>query len=308
MIGAVHGVAYLSPSPQNSIFYPQFHWRRNNAVKIASWENGTMVQSPNSNYKGRLELFPNATLKISCLQKNDSSVYQVYLEDEKGKERIEKIVLTVYGELGGWVGLSRGPAGGQGGSDTPLPLVDLVPKPVVSAKVIRNDPESCEATLHCSVGLEGVTYKWFPHSKRQLETVDASEHHVSFNPSFETYVCEVSNPVSSNTASLIYRHPCSWIGTARGAPRRRRKLGWDGPRGGGGFGGVPRAAVVTLRTAGPCKAGGGPWVRSGGFLIPPCAAGWWVAGPHLGRGSGVPLPGPGSPQHPPHPGSPSVSR
>lgn len=100
MVGAVHGVAYLSPSSQ-SIFY-QSHWRRNNAVKIASRDGSGRVWYPNSPYKGRLELFPNNTLKISHLQKNDSSTYQVYLEDEVGKEHVDDILLTVYGELGGW--------------------------------------------------------------------------------------------------------------------------------------------------------------------------------------------------------------
>lgn len=100
VVGAVHGVAYLSPSSQ-SIFY-QSHWRRNNAVKIASRDGSGRVWYPNSPYKGRLELFPNNTLKISHLQKNDSSRYQVYLEDEVGKEHVDDILLTVYGELGGW--------------------------------------------------------------------------------------------------------------------------------------------------------------------------------------------------------------
>ncbi|CAM9989714.1 unnamed protein product [Bubo scandiacus] len=185
VVGVVHEVAYLSPSLQNQKPFHQIHWRRNNSVKIASRNSRAKVQYPNSTYKGRLELFPNNTLKISYLQKNDSSMYQVYLEDEAGKEHIESILLTVY---------------------------DLVPKPTVSAKVISADPELCEAILECSVGLEGVTYKWIPHSKFPTESVGASEQRVSFNPSMETYTCEVSNPVSSNNASLTYRHPCSWTG------------------------------------------------------------------------------------------------
>ncbi|XP_010170909.1 CD48 antigen-like [Antrostomus carolinensis] len=165
--------------------YHQIHWRRNNLVKIASWDNEMKVQYPSSTYKGRLELFPNFTLKISYLQKNDSSTYQVYLEDEMGKEHVESILLTVY---------------------------DLVPKPIVSAKVIRDDPTRCKVTLQCSVGIEGVTYEWIPPRRVLLEGADASEQHVSFNPLVETYICKVSNPVSSNNASLTYRHPCSWTG------------------------------------------------------------------------------------------------
>ncbi|KAM6365434.1 CD48 antigen-like [Pluvialis apricaria] len=181
--GAVGGVAYLSPSLQKDVSYYQFHWRRNSSVKIASWENRTRVLYPNNSYKGRLELFSNTTLKISHLQKNDSSVYQVYLEDKMGKEHIESIHLQVY---------------------------DLVPKPTVRAKVTRNDLESCNATLQCSVELKGVTYEWFHLSKVLLKGADASTQHISFNPLSEIYTCKASNPVSSNTASLTYRHPCSW--------------------------------------------------------------------------------------------------
>ncbi|KAM6331189.1 CD48 antigen-like [Alca torda] len=188
VVGVVRGVVYLSPSLQDG--YRQIHWRRNNTLKIASRENGQKVQYPSTTYKGRLELFLNYTLKISHLQKNDSSVYQVYLEDKNGKEHIESILLKVY---------------------------DLVPKPTVKAKVIRDEPELCEATLECSVGLEEVTYEWIPPSKLPLNGSGGSEQLVSFNPSIETYVCKVSNPVSSNYASLTYKHPCSWIGESSAA-------------------------------------------------------------------------------------------
>ncbi|KAM9626163.1 SLAM family member 9-like isoform 5-T6 [Morphnus guianensis] len=190
VVGAVHGVAYLSPRLQTQTSYHQIHWRRNNSVKIASRDSRGKVWYANSTYKGRLELFPNNTLKISCLQKNDSSMYQVYLEDEVGKEHIENILLTVY---------------------------ELVPKPTVNAKVIRGDSTWCKATLECSVGLEGVAYEWIPPSKLLLEDAGASEQHVSFDPLIETYTCKVSNPVSSNNASLTYRHPCSWTGESSAA-------------------------------------------------------------------------------------------
>ncbi|XP_074895617.1 CD48 antigen-like isoform X5 [Buteo buteo] len=190
VVGAVDRVAYLSPRLQTQTSYHQIHWRRNNSVKIASRDSKGKVWYTNSSYKGRLELFPNNTLKISCLQKNDSSMYQVYLEDEVGKEYIENILLTVY---------------------------ELVPKPTVNAKVINGDSTWCKATLECSVGLEGVTYEWIPPTKFPLEDVGASEQHVSFDPLIETYTCKVSNPVSSNNASLTYRHPCSWTGESSAA-------------------------------------------------------------------------------------------
>ncbi|XP_010138189.1 PREDICTED: CD48 antigen-like, partial [Buceros rhinoceros silvestris] len=199
VVGAVHGVAYLSPSLQTS--FHQSHWRRNNAVKIASRDGSGRVSYPNSTYKGRLELFPNNTLKISRLQKNDSSVYQVYLEDEVGQEHVENILLTVY---------------------------DLVPKPTVNARAVWNGLGQCEATLECLVGLEGVTYEWIPPRELSTASENASKLLVSFNPLMKTYTCKVSNPVSSNNASLTYQHPCSWTGTGRGAHAGQRNSGGMG--------------------------------------------------------------------------------
>ncbi|XP_010084050.1 PREDICTED: CD48 antigen-like, partial [Pterocles gutturalis] len=190
VVGVVGGVAYLSPSLGNRMSYHQIHWRRDNSVKIAIWDSKETVRYPNNIYKGRLELFPNNTLKISYLQKNDSSVYQVYLEDQAGKEHIENILLTVY---------------------------DLVPKPTVHAKVMRDDSGRCKATLECSVGLEGVTYEWITPSKLLPEGAGSSKQNVSFDPLTEIYICKVSNPVSSNNASLTYWHPCSWTGESSAA-------------------------------------------------------------------------------------------
>ncbi|XP_057277833.1 CD48 antigen-like [Pezoporus wallicus] len=190
VVGAVHGVAYLSPSLQSKISYHEVHWRRNNNLKLAGRDGSGEVWYCNNSYWGRLELFSNNTLKISRLQKSDSSVYQLYMEDETGKGLTESILLTVY---------------------------ELVPKPTVNAKVIRGDLEQCEATLECSVGLEAVTYEWISHSKIQMKRISASELHVLLSSSPDTYTCKVSNPVSSNNASLIYTHPCSWTGESSSA-------------------------------------------------------------------------------------------
>uniref|UniRef100_A0A8C6J997 Uncharacterized protein n=1 Tax=Melopsittacus undulatus TaxID=13146 RepID=A0A8C6J997_MELUD len=187
VVGAVDRVAYLSPSLQSKTSYHEVHWRRNNTLKLASRDGTGEVWYRNNSYWGRLELFPNNTLKISHLQKSDSSMYQLYMEDETGKGVIEK----------------------------------LVPKPTVNAKVIRGDAEHCEATLECSVGLKAVTYEWISPSKAHWNRTSTSELHVSLSSSPDTYTCKVSNPVSSNNASLIYRHPCSWTGTAE-----RAELGW----------------------------------------------------------------------------------
>ncbi|XP_010191790.1 PREDICTED: CD48 antigen-like [Mesitornis unicolor] len=187
VVGIVGGVGYLSPSPESQASYHQIHWRRGDTVRIASRDSQGKVQFPNNAYTGRLELFPNNSLKISPLQKTDSGEYRVYLEDEVGKERIERIFLKVY---------------------------DVVPKPTVKVNMVSGDSRWCHAVLECSVELEGVTYEWIPPVKINLEEANGSKQNISFNPSVEIYTCRVSNAVSSNNASLTYRHPCSWTGAS----------------------------------------------------------------------------------------------
>uniref|UniRef100_A0A8B9ZHB7 Ig-like domain-containing protein n=1 Tax=Anas platyrhynchos TaxID=8839 RepID=A0A8B9ZHB7_ANAPL len=189
VVGVVGGVVYLSPPPQTqTTTYHQSHWRYGSSLKIAINENGKGVQYPNGPFKDRLELFPNNTLKISSLLKNDSNTYRVYLEDVAGKEDTYRISLKVY---------------------------DVVPKPTVNATVHGNNPEHCNVTLECWVQMEDVTYEWMPPSR--LMPVGSNSTNgtlpLSFNPSLETYTCRASNPVSSSSARLIRRHPCSWTGT-----------------------------------------------------------------------------------------------
>ncbi|XP_005058950.1 PREDICTED: CD48 antigen isoform X3 [Ficedula albicollis] len=151
--GAVGGVAFLNPrSPQDPSQYSQIHWRWENQVTIASWKRGQEPMYPKSRFLGRLELLDNHTLKMSDLSVGDSSEYRLYLEDDTGKESVQRVRLRVY----------------------------------------------------------GVTYEWIP--LQNLPRNDGPVLSVSFNPAVETYVCRVSNPVSSNNASLTYRPPCSWTG------------------------------------------------------------------------------------------------
>ncbi|XP_005058949.1 PREDICTED: CD48 antigen isoform X2 [Ficedula albicollis] len=181
--GAVGGVAFLNPrSPQDPSQYSQIHWRWENQVTIASWKRGQEPMYPKSRFLGRLELLDNHTLKMSDLSVGDSSEYRLYLEDDTGKESVQRVRLRVY---------------------------DLVPKPHVGATT-SGDAQQCNATLNCSVSLQGVTYEWIP--LQNLPRNDGPVLSVSFNPAVETYVCRVSNPVSSNNASLTYRPPCSWTG------------------------------------------------------------------------------------------------
>ncbi|XP_053856939.1 SLAM family member 8 [Vidua macroura] len=179
--GAVGGVALLNPrSPQNPSEYSQIHWRWENQLRIASRKRGEEPKYPQSRFRGRLELLDNTSLQMSHLSLGDSGEYQLYLEDDTGRESVEKVQLKVY---------------------------DLVPKPRVVA-ITNGDPQQCNATLSCSVALQGVTYEWIPPQKPQMKEGPVLK--VSFNPMVETYMCKVSNPVSSSNASLTFRHPCSW--------------------------------------------------------------------------------------------------
>ncbi|XP_039571234.1 SLAM family member 8-like [Passer montanus] len=179
--GAVGGVAFLNPrSPQNPFKYSQIHWRWENHLRIAVRKWGEEPTYPPSRFRGRLELLDNGTLQMSPLGLGDSGEYHLYVEDDTGRESIEKVQLKVY---------------------------ELVPKPLVTVTT-NGDPQQCNATLSCSVGLQGVTYEWIPPPKALVKEGPVLE--VSFNPTVDTYVCKVSNPVSSSSASLTFRHPCSW--------------------------------------------------------------------------------------------------
>ncbi|XP_068778105.1 CD48 antigen-like isoform X2 [Struthio camelus] len=179
--GAIDGVVNLSPGLQNQTLYYQIYWCYESSQKIAIQKSSGAPHYPDSTFRGRLQLFPNYTLQISYLQKSDSGTYWVYLEDKAGKEHGESIRLTVH---------------------------EQVPKPMVRAEV-RGDAEQCEVTLICSVELKDVTYEWIlPH--KLLEHSQGPQLNLSFNPWAETYTCRASNPVSSSTASLTYRQPCSW--------------------------------------------------------------------------------------------------
>ncbi|XP_021397854.2 SLAM family member 8-like [Lonchura striata] len=179
--GAVGGVALLNPrSPKNPFRYSQIHWRWENELRIAGCGRGEQPRYPQSRFRGRLELLENGTLRMGPLELADSGQYHLYLEDDTGRESVEKVQLKVY---------------------------DLVPKPRVVATT-NGDPRQCNATLNCSVALQGVTYEWIPPQKPLMKEGPVLK--VSFNPAVETYVCKVSNPVSSSNASLTFRHPCSW--------------------------------------------------------------------------------------------------
>ncbi|CAN8207032.1 unnamed protein product [Coccothraustes coccothraustes] len=179
--GAVGGVAFLNPqSLQNPSKYSQIHWRWENQLRIASRKRGEQPSYPQSHFGDRLELLANGTLRMSRLNLGDSGEYRLYLEDDTGRESVQRVLLRVY---------------------------DLVPKPRVTATT-NGDPEVCNTILNCSVALQGVTYEWIPPQKSMRK--EGPLLVVSIHPAVETYVCRVSNPVSSSNASLTFRRPCTW--------------------------------------------------------------------------------------------------
>lgn len=267
----VGGVVYFSPPLQNlTTTYHQSHWYCGSSLKVAIHEYGRGVRYLEGPFKDRLELFPNNTLKISCLQKNDSNTYSMYMEDMAGKEYYYSVYLKVYGEPGrGWW-WSWHPSGDRAGCDIPVLLADVVPKPTVRAIVNRDNPEHCDVTLECWVQLEDVTYEWMPPSRviPVGSNSTSSTLPLSFNPSLETYTCRASNPVSSSSAQLTRRHPCSWTGTGC---TRWQNLGEMGGRW------LPR--VPGVRSLFPWAGGGrsplrrGPW----GWVFQPCGGPTWAA-------------------------------
>ncbi|XP_050840483.1 SLAM family member 8 isoform X2 [Serinus canaria] len=189
--GAVGGVALLNPrGPQNPSEFSQIHWRWQNQLRIAGRQRGEQPQYPPSRFGGRLELLANGTLRMSPLSLGDSGEYRLYLEDDTGRESVQRVLLRVYA---------------------------LVPKPRVTATT-SGDPQVCNATLSCSVALQGVTYEWIPPQKVVRKEGPVLE--VSINPAVETYVCKVSNPVSSSSASLTFRRPCTWTEESSSAASR----------------------------------------------------------------------------------------
>lgn len=124
MEGVSGGVAYLIPRTQGSFY--KVEWRFGRDLKIAIHENGEKVNYPNGPYKNRLKLFPNNTLRVDHLRKNDSNTYWVYMEDGAGTEHPESIRLQVYGELGGW---SYQPAGNGVAVTSPCLLQTQSPNP-----------------------------------------------------------------------------------------------------------------------------------------------------------------------------------
>ncbi|KAM6999200.1 CD48 antigen [Passerculus sandwichensis] len=188
--GAVGGVALLNPqTPQNPSEYSQIHWRRQTQMRIAILKRGENPWYPQTRFEGRLELLKNGTLIMSNLNLGDSDEFRLYLEDDTGRESVQRVLLRVY---------------------------DLVPKPRVTATP-NGDPQVCNSTLNCSVTLQGVTYEWIPPQKAPMKQGPVLE--VSINPVVGTYVCKVSNPVSSSNASLTLRQPCSWTDESSSSTR-----------------------------------------------------------------------------------------
>uniref|UniRef100_A0A8C3MNT4 Uncharacterized protein n=1 Tax=Geospiza parvula TaxID=87175 RepID=A0A8C3MNT4_GEOPR len=181
--GAVGGVALLNPqSLQNPSKFSQIHWRWQNQLKIASWKKGEQPMYLQGRFEGRLELLENGTLRMSNLSLGDGGS----------------------GSTGCTWRRTRAGRASTGSY--------LVPKPRVTATT-NGDPQVCNTTLSCSVALPGVTYEWIPPQKAPMKEGPVLE--VSVSPAVETYVCRVSNPVSSSNASLTLRRPCSWTGAAR---------------------------------------------------------------------------------------------
>ncbi|XP_050840482.1 protein enabled isoform X1 [Serinus canaria] len=115
--GAVGGVALLNPrGPQNPSEFSQIHWRWQNQLRIAGRQRGEQPQYPPSRFGGRLELLANGTLRMSPLSLGDSGEYRLYLEDDTGRESVQRVLLRVYG---GHLRVDPAPEGGEEGGPRP---------------------------------------------------------------------------------------------------------------------------------------------------------------------------------------------
>ncbi|XP_023797615.1 SLAM family member 8 isoform X3 [Cyanistes caeruleus] len=119
--GAVGGAALLSPrGSQNPADYSQIHWRWENRVRIAIWKRGEQPEYPQSPFQGRLELLGNHALKLGHLRRGDGGRFQLYREDDAGKESVEEFLLKVYG---GHLRVDPTPEGPGGGRPRPERLL-----------------------------------------------------------------------------------------------------------------------------------------------------------------------------------------
>ncbi|XP_043358142.1 CD48 antigen isoform X1 [Dermochelys coriacea] len=185
--GIVHGKVYLNPKLSVPEEYKQIIWWFDESLKILTkkWNHSVSYRNDSFHKRHKLNYYENHTLEIDQLQKQDSGIFQIDVEDNQSKTTSERIQLNMY---------------------------DRIPKPRMNVIIRANKDGWCNVTLDCIVNAIQVTYRWYKNEKdfvgKSSSTLD--EQLKSESPA--SYKCVVSNPVSEETGLVYYRSPCTWDG------------------------------------------------------------------------------------------------
>nr|XP_005311312.1 SLAM family member 8-like [Chrysemys picta bellii] len=183
--GTVGGTVYLNPKLSVPEEYKQIIWRFNNSLKILTKKWNQLVSYPSGSFQNKLHYYENHTLEINQLQKQDSGIFQIQVEDNLSKKTNEDIQLHVY---------------------------EPIPKPSVKFISRVNEDGWCSVTLACIVNATQVTYRWRKNEKDLVGKNSSTLDDLFKLESNASYKCIVSNPVSEETGFINYGSPCTWNG------------------------------------------------------------------------------------------------
>ncbi|XP_065276511.1 CD48 antigen-like [Emys orbicularis] len=179
--GIVRGTVYLNPKLSVPQQYKQIIWRFNNSLKILTKKWNQPVSYPSGSFQNKLHYHENHTLEINQLQKQDSGIFQIQVEDNLSKKTNEDIQLDVY---------------------------EPVPKPRMNFTIRANKDGWCNVTLACIVDATQVTYHW---RKNEKDLVGENSNTLDDQLKLESdasYKCIISNPVSEETGFIHYGSLC----------------------------------------------------------------------------------------------------
>uniref|UniRef100_K7FZ58 Ig-like domain-containing protein n=1 Tax=Pelodiscus sinensis TaxID=13735 RepID=K7FZ58_PELSI len=174
---------YLNPTLSIPETYQQINWWFNDSLKILIKKLNQPASYPSDYFnENKLHYHGNRTLEIRQLQKQDSSIYKMDVEDSQGRTEKENIQLDVY---------------------------EPVPEPSVEVDFRANQDGWCNVTLVCNVDATQVAYSWYQDGKyymgKNSRTLD-----IGFKlQSDTTYKCIISNHISEAAGVIYYRSPCT---------------------------------------------------------------------------------------------------
>nr|XP_014434383.1 CD48 antigen-like [Pelodiscus sinensis] len=142
--GRVGATVYLNPTLSIPETYQQINWWFNDSLKILIKKLNQPASYPSDYFnENKLHYHGNRTLEIRQLQKQDSSIYKMDVEDSQGRTEKENIQLDVY---------------------------EPVPEPSVEVDFRANQDGWCNVTLVCNVDATQVAYSWYQDGKYYMVT------------------------------------------------------------------------------------------------------------------------------------------